>query len=449
MAATLPAAAAVTFADLAANVASTGISTDGSAIALNSVPAGTAYIWTKTNGLVSIGSGSTAGVGTRFGTIVVGGNVGGNAYRWDGDATGAGAWTQLPLEGINSWTALCTGVSAGDVWIGGFSGDTTGFKQCCRYSESRNSTAGLSLPLGGGNNDSYLYGASDNGLFAGQFQFGAVAPSGSRQAMCGLFNDPMNPNNPNNNRMIILNNLLGEPSYSTEASARAISRDGARIGGWSQYHETPDGFRQAVWWTFGLAHGAKPIPFMGADNYAETQALNSNGTICAGYSAYWGGPGTSLTNRRCWIWDATNGTRDLMDILTDAGIDMTGWTLTNVTGMSGNATVITGNGTKDDVAHAWLITMTKPLVGINNKAAWDAIMANGRLTFEFVIWGRVLEDQWSFDSFVLDDGSGAPIQVNAPGHNVLPGQYARAKGRLSTYTGVPIMLSTAEDVWYY
>jgi hypothetical protein len=48
---------------------------------------------------------------------------------------------------------------------------------------------------------------------------------------------------------------------------------------------------------------------------------------------------------RAFIWDATNGMRELSSVLSGYGVDLTGWTLVNATAISDDGLVIAGIGT--------------------------------------------------------------------------------------------------------
>ena len=62
-----------------------------------------------------------------------------------------------------------------------------------------------------------------------------------------------------------------------------------------------------------------------------------------------------------FIWDATNGMRNLRDVLVNQyGLDLTGWTLTSATGISADGLTIVGNG-----VHA----------GFGNSEGWVARLA--------------------------------------------------------------------------
>ncbi len=75
------------------------------------------------------------------------------------------------------------------------------------------------------------------------------------------------------------------------------------------------------------------------------------------------------------------------------------------------------------------ITVTPRPLGISNRALSDPVMALVPANWTFRIWGKVqsVDDT----TIVLDDASGKPVTVTAPGHPVLvEGNYASATGQV-------------------
>jgi WD40 repeat protein len=60
------------------------------------------------------------------------------------------------------------------------------------------------------------------------------------------------------------------------------------------------------------------------------------------------------------IWDATNGLRSLNLVLSNAGINLTSWALTDVAGISDNGQTIAGYGTFNGVDQGWVATIPEP-----------------------------------------------------------------------------------------
>jgi len=49
-----------------------------------------------------------------------------------------------------------------------------------------------------------------------------------------------------------------------------------------------------------------------------------------------------------FVWDQTHGMRDLQVVLVGLGLDLTGWTLTEATGISDDGLTIVGTGINPD-----------------------------------------------------------------------------------------------------
>ena len=56
------------------------------------------------------------------------------------------------------------------------------------------------------------------------------------------------------------------------------------------------------------------------------------------------GFGYSASGKEAFIWDSTNGMRELDQVLTDAGLDLTGWTVKSATAVSDDGLTIAGDG---------------------------------------------------------------------------------------------------------
>jgi hypothetical protein len=60
------------------------------------------------------------------------------------------------------------------------------------------------------------------------------------------------------------------------------------------------------------------------------------------------------------IWDATNGAQNITDILTNLGVDFTGWQFNTVTGLSADGRILTGSGKLNGVAQGWVVVIPEP-----------------------------------------------------------------------------------------
>ena len=64
---------------------------------------------------------------------------------------------------------------------------------------------------------------------------------------------------------------------------------------------------------------------------------------------------------RAFLWEAALGLVDLNQFLPTLGIDLTGWTLTEATGISADGLTIVGNGVNPDGRiEAWIAVIPEP-----------------------------------------------------------------------------------------
>ena len=87
---------------------------------------------------------------------------------------------------------------------------------------------------------------------------------------------------------------------------------------------------------------------------------------------------------------------------------------------------------------------TARVVGINGRGLNDSAAANAENDCMFVIWGNV--SQISTNSFVVNDGSGYPVTVNAAGHSVMENDFVRVRGVLHKGASGLWIQSSAADV---
>jgi len=75
--------------------------------------------------------------------------------------------------------------------------------------------------------------------------------------------------------------------------------------------------------------------------------------------------------------------------------------------------------------------------GISLRGAKDAVAVAASGEFLFTVWGKV--SQSTSGGFVLDDGSGAIVSVQAMGHGLSAGEFARARGALDSHANPPAL----------
>ena len=309
------------------------------------------------------------------------------AFLWSGTGAGVGAYDPAVIlfDDNVSTTAMDLIVnSSGEVFLCGY-GKRADWTNACYDHGFRWRSMPSFLELGTAPGSTYpvhANGISRFGQIAGQLQFGAGTPcSGARHAFwweAGQFT--------------VCPTLVGPASNSNESSGKAISMDGTVVTGWSM---PTSGYRQAFWWQRGSAT-ATAIPYLAGDDHNEGQAVNRDGQLVGGFSTLSTGGA-----KRAFIWDATNGSREVRQMLIDAGIDMTGWELEEVTGISEDGSVICGNGKLSGVSKGWVasgLPAFAPLAPVIAEVTPDPGITNVSVEYKrqlTLLQGTIPNPTWS------------------------------------------------------
>lgn len=85
------------------------------------------------------------------------------------------------------------------------------------------------------------------------------------------------------------------------------------------------------------------------------------------------------------------------------------------------------------------------IYGINNRAAYDMVTVTASSRFSFKVWGEVVST--AADSFNIDDGSGKPVTVVAPGFSgIQNGDHVSVSGFFSGEGPDRVLNAKATDV---
>jgi probable HAF family extracellular repeat protein len=140
---------------------------------------------------------------------------------------------------------------------------------------------------------------------------------------------------------------LGVLPGFTRSAASNVSGDGNTVVGLSQLFPANGTVISAFRWT--QSTGIVPL-FFDDELSSYANAVNYDGSRIVGVSI--GAAG----NSRAAMWTSTFGSVDLNAYLPTLGINLTGWNLTDATGISYDGSVISGNGTFNGVMAAWIVS---------------------------------------------------------------------------------------------
>jgi uncharacterized membrane protein len=149
---------------------------------------------------------------------------------------------------------------------------------------------------------------------------------------------------------------LEVPPDAYNMTATGVSADGTVIvghGSFSSTNELVDAFR----WT--ASNGFVPLGTLPDDaiGFSSANDVSADGSVIVGYAG--------LFPQSAVIWTATKGIQSVQQLLTDAGVNLQGWLLTNATGVSADGTIIVGNGIDPaGFGEGWIVRLASPdLVG--------------------------------------------------------------------------------------
>jgi len=160
---------------------------------------------------------------------------------------------------------------------------------------------------------------------------------------------------------------LGDlPGGTSSSIAFGVSGDGSVVVGWGNGTGGTEAFR----WTAG--GGMVGLGVLPGDQYSSAEGITADG------SAVWGSSESASHQKHAFIWDETNGMRNVQDMLTnDYGLDLTGWSLSITEGISDDGRVIIGYGRNPSGnTEAWMAVLAPLLTCVatgnwNDATTWD------------------------------------------------------------------------------
>jgi probable HAF family extracellular repeat protein len=327
------------------------VSVDGKVVVGNSRSTnGTeAFRWTVDTGMVGLGDlpggvfySEATGV-SADGTVVVGrgsSSFGAEAFRWT-QATGMVGLGDLPGGNFSS---AANAVSADGQVVVGFGSSTL---SGTRYEAFRWTQATGMEPLGD--------------LPDGKFHSEAYAVSADGQAVVGFGYSTFSGIFPEAFRWTRATGMVGLgdfPGGWTNSTAYGVSADGSVVIGRAYPGSFGfDGTHEAYSWTAqsGLLH----LGFAPGDQDSVAWAASADGSTIVGDNL-----------SRAIIWDSRHGMRRLREaLITDYGLDLTGWELTSARGISPDGNMIVGSGINPAGQYeAWIANLKPPCLTISRAA---------------------------------------------------------------------------------
>jgi probable HAF family extracellular repeat protein len=142
--------------------------------------------------------------------------------------------------------------------------------------------------------------------------------------------------------------ILGIPVGADSAEAHAMSADGSVVAGYfgDQFNGT---FSHAARWTQLPGNQvAQDLGTLDGGEFSYAYALSADGSIVGGVSSL---PNGDLA----FLWSPASGLVNLNTYLPSLGLDLTGWTLTAVRGISADGSTIVGNGSFNGTDLAFIV----------------------------------------------------------------------------------------------
>ena len=330
-----------------------GVSDDGSAVVGNGDSAliSEAFRWSEGAGMVGLGvlpggQQSVATGASADGSVAVGTNhyefpaiPGSEAFRW----TPSGGMVGLGLLPGGSHSHA-TGVSSDGSAVVGFGNDGS-ISEAFRWTQAGGMVGLGFLVPGGGPTGSMANGVSaDGSVVVGR----SDSPIGAGEAF----------------RWTQAGGMVGLGSLSDEfpaSEAIDVSFDGSVVVGTSASPvfglpglHLPEAFR----WT--EAGGMVGLGLLPSAQSSRAHGASADGSVVVGSAVHETGTGSEA-----FIWDATNGMRELNQVLTDLGLDLTGWNLDEATDISADGLTIVGTGTNPSgQSEAWIAVIPEPGTGV-------------------------------------------------------------------------------------
>ena len=292
-----------------------------------------AFRWTAAEGMVGLGDLpgggrlSHANGVSADGTVIVGfskSSRANEAFQW----TQSGGMVGLGFMSSSIFLSVGNGISGHGRLLVGSSFSSVG-TQAFRWSLA-GGMEGLGDVAGGGTESEARDASADGSVVVGRGR-SALGKEAFRWTRAGGMEG------------------LGDlPGGIFRSEANAISADGSVIVGFSNSENTIANQGEAFRWTAAegmVALGVLPGPLF----HSQATDVSGDGSVIVGTSTSAGQTSTPF------IWTESEGMRKVYDVLSELGVDLTGWSLENVRGISSDGRTLVGWGKNPDGRpEAWI-----------------------------------------------------------------------------------------------
>jgi uncharacterized membrane protein len=284
-------------------------------------------------------SGVAQGVSTDCGIVVVGGSLGGQAYRWtpaDGQVfIGGAGWSSAGNVSISRDGSMITATTT----------DASSIQRTSRWNGGTSWTQLAGLGAMSGNSETSSWGIdADGGMVVGLAWVTAGQAHAASWTSGGITD-------------------LGSTVANRSSRANRVSDDGTIVVGWQ---DRADGVRQGARWTNGVQSlFSWTDPSLGVLPLGEVMSLNGDASVLAGINQFNG-------DNQGWRWDASTGQITLLP-------NLPGQSSSNraiPSGMNADGSVICGSNGGNPLtrrAIVWMNNQPNDLLDILNAQGTQGI----------------------------------------------------------------------------
>lgn len=273
-----------------------------------------------------------------------------------------GTWSPLPLAAgstATTWAPTCVAATDTEIIVGGWRTQLVGgvsVRQIVRYKASTGTTDLIPVPPDSTDIHTYMNynSVSENGIFVAT-QYSGTAPM--------PWSIAMSANNVcagTDSGLSQIPYLYGPPSEAGQAWGAGINRTGTLVVGMSELDVGLD-YRPVYWDTSDWTCHALPLPNDGSlvdCTQGMAQVVSDDGKVMAGWCWQKGKYKEDFQYPCIWLFkeDGSIEAHDLAAYAASQGINVAGWNLRDVYGISADGMTLSGRGVYGGNNTGWMIS---------------------------------------------------------------------------------------------